>query len=400
MMVKERIIRYKKYMSYSSSDTIYQDVAASHVCVTKLMLQAFRSYAQLSLECSGEPVVLTGHNGAGKTNILEAISFLAPGRGLRGAKLTDVDHVNGGAWVVSANLDVDGDAHFIGTGRSPDAGVRSKRVIHVNATQNVSQSELANLSTIMWQTPQMDGLFLAGASERRSFIDRIVYHFDVLHARRVNQYEHAVRERMRLLQMQSDPAWITVLEQQIVAEGVAVAVARNDVVNLIAASIEKAPSAFPKAIVAMEGDIEEMLLAGNKALEIEEFYMQKLFENRVHDARSGRTQFGVHRSDLSVFHAEKEMPAKLCSTGEQKALLLSIILAEARAKALWKGSVPILLLDEVVAHLDNHRRAALFEEILAMKAQCWMTGTDHLLFDALEGKAQFFNVENATVTCA
>ena len=381
----------------TSINTLYEDVIASQASVSRLVLQNFRSYPSLTIETNASPVVLTGANGAGKTNILEAISYLAPGRGMRSAKLSEVDTAGKGPWVVSANMNIDDDEHHIGTGRAEGNSVRGKRVIHLNATQNVPQSELASLCTIMWQTPQMDGLFLAGSSERRRFIDRIVYHFDVLHARRVNVYEHAVRERMQLLQTGADASWLSIVEQRVAAEGVAIAVARNNVVELVASAIEQAPSAFPKAVLEMDCDTERLLKENSSALDAEEYFIKKLFDNRSYDRRSGRTQFGTHRSDLCVLHDEKQMPAKLCSTGEQKALLLSIVLAEARAKALWRGSVPILLLDEVVAHLDETRRTALFEEIAAMKAQCWMTGTDAMLFDSIRSEAQFFTVKDGVV---
>jgi DNA replication and repair protein RecF len=181
------------------------------------------------------------------------------------------------------------------------------------------------------------------------------------------------------------------------AEGVAIAAARNETIALITAAIAKAPTAFPKALLQMRGEVEEKLLHGDSALVTEEFFQEKLRNNRYGDARSGRTQYGVHRSDFEVIHAQKNIPATRCSTGEQKALLLAMILAEARAKTLWKGSVPILLLDEVVAHLDYQRREALFEEIHAMKAQVWMTGTDSSLFETMQKKAQFLHVVDSKI---
>lgn len=393
--------RYKNSMENqaSSLQLLYSEANAKTAAVTRLMLQHFRSYASFTLETKATPIVITGQNGAGKTNILEALSFLSPGRGLRGAKLSDVDQAGEvrGAWVVSAKLCVGDDEHHIGTGRVPEASARGKRVVQVNATKGAAQSELADLCTVMWQTPQMDGLFIAGASERRSFVDRMVYHFDSFHAKRVNQYEHVMRERMRLLQDGADAKWMTILEERMAAEAVAIAAARNEVMELVASAISQAPTAFPKAMLYVDGFLEEMMRSECSALKAEESFREILHKNRSHDARSGRTQAGVHRSDLQVFHNEKEMPARLCSTGEQKALLLSIVLAEARAKALWKNSVPILLLDEVVAHLDSKRRSALFEEILAMKAQCWMTGTDAVLFEDMRDNAQFFNIKDGII---
>ncbi len=391
------VIKFSMNEQAITIDKLYEGAETKTVAVRRLMLQNFRSYSAVTIETKASPIVLSGANGAGKTNILEALSFLSPGRGLRSAKLGDVDKVGAGAWAISAALHVGDEEHHVGTGRAQEPSVRGKRIVQVNATRGVSQSELANLCTVMWQTPQMDGLFLAGASERRNFVDRMVYHFDSQHAKRVSQYEHAMRERMRLLQDNADKQWIAILEEKMAAEAVAIAAARNETIALVSAAIAAAPSAFPKAVLRIDGELEQRLLSEQSALAVEDEFRAQLYEKRYHDARSGRTQAGVHRSDLNVFHDEKRMPANLCSTGEQKALLLSIVLAEARAKALWKDMVPILLLDEVVAHLDITRREALFEEIIAMKAQCWMTGTDSVLFEGLEGKAQFFNVKDADV---
>lgn len=383
---------------------LYADVSAPVLSVNRLTLSHFRCYEALSLEVGASPVVLTGPNGAGKTNILEAISFLSPGRGLRNAKLTDIDRNQGGLaqfpWAVSAHMAVDGEEEYhIGTGRDPQSSpIRAKRVVRIDNAGNTSQSELARVCTVMWQTPQMDGLFLAAASERRKFMDRMVYNFDPLHATRVNHYEQAMRERMRLLQDRGDVQWIAIVEERMASEAVAIAAARNEMLSIVTEAIARAPSAFPKAVIRIEGELERQLLQGETALAVEDAFREKLLHNRRSDMHSGRTHTGVHRSDLVVSHDSKHMLAASCSTGEQKALLLSLILAEARAKALWKQSVPILLLDEVVAHLDDTRREALFEEVIAMRAQVWMTGTDEMLFAGLKNKAQFFHVESSMVT--
>lgn len=367
--------------------------------ISRLVLTQFRNYESLRLDVGPQPLVLTGANGAGKTNILEAISFLSPGRGVRGIKLNEADKDGRYPWGVAATVIQGVYDVQIGTGR--DASVASnKRIVKIDGEKMRGQAELARMFSVMWLTPQMDGIFIAGSSERRRFLDRLVYNFDGEHASRVYSYEHTVRERARLLQNGGDAAWVAVLEHKMAEKSIAVAAARLETVDILHQSIQHAPTVFPKADIAVEGAVENLLLEGMSALEAEERLKQKLFEARIYDAQTGRTHIGCHRSDFVVRHVEKNMPAALCSTGEQKALLLSIILAEARAKAIWKNSVPVLLLDEVVAHLDEVRRAALFDEFLAMGAQVWLTGTDVPLFEALQGKAQFLSVNNGVVSCA
>ena len=350
--------------------------------ISHLALINFRNYTHKKLTLDARPVVLTGKNGLGKTNVLEAVSLLAPGRGLRQAKLELLDRIDGNEvfpWGVSSEvMQGDEECYTINTGKDVTAS-RSKRITKIDGEPIKNQAELARIGSVMWLTPQMDGLFIGPASDRRKFLDRLVYNFDPEHASRVYSYEYTMRERSKLLQMRADPIWLTTLEKKMAEKTIAIAVARMEAVEMIKGAIAQAPGVFPKAQIAIEGEVEA-LLSQHSALEAEEQLLQKLYENRPLDASSGRTNIGAHRSDFIVVHTEKSMPAASCSTGEQKALLLSIILAEARAKAIWKQSVPILLLDEVVAHLDESRRAALFEEIIALKAQAWMTGTDQELF--------------------
>ncbi len=403
---------------------------ATAFSISKLSLSNFRNYDDLSLEINDKPVVITGPNGSGKTNILEAISFLSPGRGLRGVKLDEVDRKvgigdwgsgieeragyegagdkaypnpksripNSSPWAISAKITSANDTVQIGTGRDVSSNA-NKRIVKIDGELIRSQAELANAFSVMWLTPQMDGLFLAPSSERRKFLDRLVYNFNPEHASLVYSYEYVVRERAKLLQENGDASWISVLETKMAEKAVAIAVARVDAINIIQDAVYIAPTAFPKAGLKVDGYVES-LIGTAPALEIEELLKKKIRDCRSEDARAGRTNIGTHRSDFCVTHIQKNMPAQFCSTGEQKALLLTIIIAEARAKAMWKNNIPVLLLDEVVAHLDINRRNALFEEFLAMGAQVWMTGTDSILFAELQGKAQFLEIYGGKVRYA
>lgn len=368
--------------------------SSNKVFLEKLLLSNFRNYQNLNLNLSESPIVITGPNGAGKTNILEAVSFLSPGKGIRSVKLEEADRIVSGVvhkWVVSAKISSSGESLQVGTGHDNN-GQSSKRVIKIEGEIIKSQAELAKVFSVMWLTPQMDGLFIAGNSDRRRFMDRLVYNFDAEHASRVYSYEYYVKERNRLLQEKPDQNWLTVLESKIAEKAISIAVARVDAIEIIQRAVMDAPSVFPKAKIGVEGFVEN-LVVGKPALKAEEELRHALLLSRPNDMRTGRTSIGTHRSDFVVFHVDKNMPASSCSTGEQKALLLSIILAEARAKAMWKNSVPVILLDEVISHLDEIRRHSLFEEIVAMGAQVFMTGTDREVFAELNGKAQFINID-------
>ncbi len=352
--------------------------------ITKLSLHNFRSYSDYVLETDNRPVIITGPNGIGKTNILEAISFLSPGKGLRSASLAEIERIKTNSdtslpWAVSAYISYNDEDYQISTGRDPYS-TSGKRVVKIDGNLLKNFSELACHFSVMWLTPQMDGIFISPSSNRRKFLDRLVYNFDTEHASRVYIYEHAMRERMRILQENGDTLWLDTMESRMAEMAVAIAIARLDTVNYIQDSILKAPTPFPKALIKVAGVVEEMISPNFPALEVENILKTKLKSSRVEDKRLGRTNIGTHRSDFEVVHFDKNTPAKLCSTGEQKALLLTIIMAEARMKAIWKSKIPVLLLDEVVAHLDQARRHFLFDELLAMGAQMWLTGTDMLLF--------------------
>jgi DNA replication and repair protein RecF len=368
--------------------------------VSSLKFNNFRNYNVLSLEFDSTPVVLTGFNGSGKTNILEAISLMSPGKGFRKIKLNEADMVDNSGqaqlpWSISSKINKGSEEFLIGTGR--ERVEDKKRIIKIDGDIVKNQSELTSIFSVMWLIPQMDGLFIGSSSDRRKFLDRLVYNFDPEHASRIYSYEYTMRERAKILQYNSyDGSWVSVLENKMAERAVSIAAARLDTIEHIQAVINESKTPFPKANIEVKGGVEE-IMQNNSALQAEEILKNQFFESRAVDSRSGRTNIGVHRSDFLAFHSEKNMFAALCSTGEQKALLLSIILAEARAKALWKGSVPVLLLDEVVAHLDESRRNFLFEEVLSMQAQVWMTGTDEELFKEIRDCAQFMSVNDGAV---
>jgi DNA replication and repair protein RecF len=378
------------------------------VWLGRLALTDFRNYARAEIEVDRRPVVLTGPNGAGKTNLLEAISFLVPGRGLRQARLGEVDRVHAArdmaaAWGVAATINRQDGAVEVGTGRDPVAATgngRERRLVKVNGALVGGASALAELLAVIWLTPHMDRLFLDGTSARRRFLDRLVYAFDPDHAKRLAQYEHALQERAQLLRERgvagADAAWLSALEQQIAERGVAIAAARRELVARLGQSLAEAVGSFPRAGLAIDGAVESWLDQG-PALAAEDALRARLAESRARDAEAGGALWGPHRSDLAVTHLATCLPAASCSTGEQKALLISILLAHARLQVASHGAAPLLLLDEVAAHLDGTRRSALYAELLALGVQAWLTGTDEALFSEFGSQAQFFHVRNAVI---
>lgn len=371
------------------------------VLIEKLKLTTFRNYDRLALDVSTNHVVLTGENGAGKTNILEAVSFLSPGRGLRRASYDKVGKANqDGTWAVFAAVDGPFGEVSIGTGLQAEKhGISKSRKVSINGAAAKNAHVLSEYVRVLWLTPSMDGLFTGPASDRRRFLDRLVLAIDPLHGRRVADFEKAMRARNRLLTDEGgDPGWLDAVEAQLSSLGVAIACARHEMIGLLSATIVKnhvEDSPFPDALAVLSGSLETAI-ADVSAGELEEEYLGRLRNARSMDARAGRTLEGPHRSDLLVQHRPKAMPAELCSTGEQKALLIGLLLAHARLVGETAGFSPLLLLDEVAAHLDEGRRAALFEIIDGLGCQAWMTGTDRALFSALEGQAQFFSIENGT----
>ena len=346
-----------------------------------LRLIAFRSYARADIEVGAHAIALAGPNGAGKTNILEAVSLLAPGRGLRRAQPADfARHPTNIGWSITATLDTPADPTVLWTGAESDARRTAKR-----DEKNVSVLSLGRVARILWLTPALDRVFVEGPAERRRFLDRIALNFSPEHAEHASRYEKAMRDRNRLLKDGiNDPRWLGALEAQLVDSGLGLASGRREALaGLLAA--QDGESAFPRAEAKLEGSFEDESPDA-------EAYTARLFDARPRDGAAGRTLYGPHLSDLAVRYAAKDVPASACSTGEQKALLVSLILANARALTIRTGAPPILLLDEIAAHFDADRRALLFAEIEALGAQAWMTGTEWELFEALGARAQRFAV--------
>jgi len=350
----------------------------------------------------------SGENGAGKTNLLEAVSFLSPGRGLRRATYAQVtkadaaDTVKGDvAWAVHTELNGAAGPVSIGTGLQP-GGQDLQRKVHVNSALTKSTDGLLEHARVLWLTPAMDNLFTGPASDRRRFLDRLVLAIDPTHGKRVNDFERAMRSRNKLLEdRQSDPSWLDGLEIQLAETGVAIVFARAELVALLQGIIEKTRSSgddiFPHAEIILEGTLETMIREG-AASDLEDTYRATLCRERPRDRAAGRTLDGPHRCNLAVRHGPKNMEAAICSTGEQKALLTGLILAHAQLVGDVSGMAPILLLDEIAAHLDPSRRAALFDKIDEIGCQAWMTGTDDHLFEALGDRAQHFIVSHGSVS--
>ncbi|WP_146299903.1 DNA replication/repair protein RecF [Nitratireductor mangrovi] len=372
------------------------------VSIGKLKLTDFRSYRELSVSFDGGAVVLTGENGAGKTNLLEAISLLTPGRGLRRAAYADaVREGAGGGFAVHASIDGPDGAVEIGTGAGgpPNGESEGGRKVRINGAPARSADEMLEWLRVMWLTPAMDGLFTGPASDRRRFLDRLVLTIDPAHGQRALDYEKAMRGRNRLLaDNQRDETWFAAIEAQMAETGAAIAAARVEMVRLLAAMVEKTPEdgAFPRADLAIEGYLEG-ILAERPAVEAEESFRERLERERERDRSAGRTLDGPHRSDLIVRHRPKAMPAALSSTGEQKALLVGIVLSHARLTGELAGMAPILLLDEIAAHFDHLRRAALFDILDDLNGQVFMTGTEADLFAAIDNRAQFLTVADGAV---
>jgi len=382
------------------------DVDQERISVARLTLTDFRSYATGRIESDGSSCILTGPNGAGKTNVLEALSFLAPGRGLRRAKTAEVGRRDltigaaGRSWAVAARLQGPRGPIDIGTGtRGNDSDAQSveRRRVRIDGDDVGQQSALADHLALSWLTPQMDRLFLEGPTARRRFLDRLVFTFDPAHAGRVSAYEHALRERMRVLQSgRTEPAWLDALEATIAEKGVAVSAARSTMAQNLNQVCQATEGPFPSASVECQGQVETWLADG-PALGAEDQVRAALFANRTSDAATGRATFAPHRCDLLVSYSAKQQPADACSTGEQKALLISLVLAHADLVRRTTGTAPILLLDEVAAHLDEDRRHALFNQLIGLGGQFWLTGTDASQFKPIADHTAHFTVSNGDI---
>src|SRR5262245_29818890 len=370
--------------------------------LTRLTLSDFRNYAALRLDPGPGLVALTGPNGAGKTNLIEAISLLAAGRGLRGALFEDLARQGGNrGWAIAAHVSSPGGTTLIGTQWTPETDAQSQtRHVVIGGIAQESPGVLAHHLRVIWLTPAMDRLFAGPVSDRRRFLDRLVTANDPEHASRVLVFEKLMRERNLLLEeARPDAAWLAGLEAQMAEAAAAIAAARLHAIEALQNHIKflLKGSAFPASILGLQGDLEDRLKA-MPAVQAEDEYRRLLAESRGQDKAAGRTLSGPHRSDLLVTHEPKSMAAALCSTGEQKALLIGLILAQASSVAEESGAAPVLLLDEVAAHLDAKRRADLFETLIGLGTQSFMTGTDRELFDGLGKKADFLHVEGGIVT--
>lgn len=394
-----------------------QFVTAQKSGVTRLTLTDFRNYAFLRINPELRPIIITGENGSGKTNILEAVSFLTPGRGMRSAKLSDIRRFtpavieNGytpsnSSWAVSANVSKNGEYFEIGTAvenilREDDDenNIYNKRIVKIDGQKISSQGELGHFLSAIWLTPQMDRLFRGGSQPRRSFLDRLVYAFDNEHAKRTANFEHLYKQWYQLIKNSNghaDSAWLSGIEESMATTGVAIAAARREQIARLNRFIENEPDdVFPNVILKLEGTIEK-LLDTMPAVDVEDFYMKQLAEGRKKILYNDNVD-GVNRTDFKVFYKKKNMPAELCSTGEQKSLLISIILAQTKCQILYQGFAPVLLLDEVAAHLDNGKREALLQKIKELGLQAWITATNPELFYSLKNSADFYEIKNNTI---
>jgi DNA replication and repair protein RecF len=389
-------------------------VGATPFAVLRLGLTDFRNYAAASIELARGLVILTGANGAGKTNLLEAISLLTPGRGLRSTDFRQLSRGGpdaGRHWAVSARIatqtaDPDAasqDSVAVGTGLDPDSvlhGRRAGRIVRIDG-ETVPVSRLHEVMAAIWLTPSQDGLFTGPEGDRRRFFDRLTSTIIPAHTSHLNAFEKLTRQRNKLLDDSgADPAWLSAIERDMAGHAMAVADARGDVLTRLSAaeSQRQAESAlFPPVGIDIHGTIETALTDG-PATVAEDAYRARLKQQRRRDAAAGRTLEGPHRSELVITHLRKDMPAALCSTGEQKALLVGLTLAHARILRRERGGrMPALLLDEITAHLDDIRREALFDTVGRMGGQVLMTGTDRTAFAPIASEAQTLDVSDATL---
>lgn len=363
-------------------------VSAATTWVDSLTLSSFRSYDTLMLQVPAGPVVITGPNGAGKTNILEALSFLAPGRGLRQAKLSHVTKLDTPqqGWTVHADIATQNGTERLGTGILPG---EEKRTVRLNQT-TVPHSTLSSILCLFWMTPQVDQLLNEGMGQRRRFFDKLVAYFYPEHTQHLYRYEYALRERSRLLRDDvGDDRWLSRLEEKMAQETLAIESLRQSFLDLVSPLCASPDPAFPEVRISLgEGVIQ------GAALEAEDALQQALRAHRQSDARTGGSKLGAHQTEIIFFHVSHKKKSEFCSTGEQKALLLSFILANARLHVLHKGRAPILLLDEVVAHLDEMRRESLCRSVLSLGLQTWMTGTDVSVFAPFAQNAHYIKINN------
>ena len=374
--------------------------------ITALTLTDFRSYASATLPVGAGPVVLHGPNGAGKTNLLEALSLFTPGKGLRGATAVEMGRREPGeaigrAWAVALTLDAgDGDQIRLGTG--VQSGGASRRIVRIDG-ETAQPGRFLDYLRPVWATPEQDRLFSDARAERLKFFDRLVFAANPAHAATVSAYEKALRERLRLLTdgaegRAADPLWLDALEIRLAEAGARAAVARAGALEALQTGIDaRGDRPFPQADLGLSGEAETMAIDGAEEVFIAASIREGMAGSRGRDAAAGRSLFGPHRSDLTALHREKNRPAAEGSSGEQKALVLNLILAQV-TRLKQEGAAPVLLLDEAPAHLDARRRGALFDEIEALGLQAFMTGTEAVLFEELKGRARFVKVEGGALS--
>ena len=390
-----------------------QEITKLKSGVKRLTLTDYRNYKSLRINAEISPIVITGENGSGKTNILEAVSFLTPGRGLRSSKLSDIKRIRTpeetsdldteNAWSVAADILKNDEEISIGTavqkvirenGEDEDLHKFDRRIVKINQQKITQQSELGKYISAIWITPQMDRLFSGGPQPRRSFLDRLVYAFDLEHAKRTANFEHLYRQWFQLIKSGNrDVRWLQSIESDMASLGVAIAAARREQIARLNTFIENEPDdIFPDVRIELDGTIEKMLDT-EPAIKAEDFYINNLAKQRNNVLYNDSVD-GVNRTDFKVFLKKKNMPAELCSTGEQKALLISIILAQTKCQILNKGFSPVLLLDEVTTHLDDQKRDALLQKISDLQLQAWITSTEENNFSLLKDKAQYFKIKD------
>ena len=379
------------------------NLQAQRAFVARLNLTQFRNHARLELETQDGPVCLFGPNGAGKTNILEALSLLGPGRGLRSADLDEMARQgpDGGPFAVAGLFNLSGDERRIGIGLERTA-TGQRRVARIDG-KDAGPKDLADTVRLLWLTPAYDRLFAGSPGDRRKFLDRLVFAISPEHATQANLYEKAIRERSKILEdARPDKRWLAILEAEAAAAGVALAMARLEAIDALQSEIDGRPDgAFPKAALTLQGTLETALRETPNASQVEAEFNAKLHDHRGRDSHAGRALEGPHRTDLSALHVPSNMAAQKCSTGEQKALVVTLILAQARRIASglpiakssgFLGPNPLVLLDEAAAHFDPARRTALCAELLALPGQSWLTGTDQSLFEGFGADATRFEI--------
>jgi DNA replication and repair protein RecF len=367
---------------------------ARPLAVLRLSLRDFRNYRRLALDTGGRPVVLHGPNGAGKTNLLEAISLLAPGRGLRAARLPELDRDGGGPFAIDALVQGHAGPADISVARG---AATERREVRLDGHPLRGSAALGETLSLIWLTPAMDRLFVEASGERRRFLDRLVLAVDPAHGRRVALYERSLRERSALLRGgRADPAWLGALERRIAETGVAIAAARRELLAGLESALALARLPFPRPRLRLVDELATALDTA-PAVEVERRFAARLAVGRAEDALIGGAAVGPHRADLEAQDRSTGEPARLASTGRQKAWLVSILIAEASLCRRLKGEAPVLLLDEIAAHLDPGRRQDLFAVLGDLGCQHWLTGTERALFASLAGRSRIFHIQDATL---